>query len=71
MNLYLKIKNYQRYDDFYISLKHKDDDGSWNVIYDELDTVLDDRLAENDNKLDGVKLEFEIVSELPENIELP
>jgi len=63
----IKIKNYNGYDDYYITLKEKGN--NWQEILDIIEQYLDDKWFENDEKVNGIKVEFEIVDKMPEDIE--
>jgi len=64
--LYIKFMKYNGYDDFYTPLIIKD--GTWKEILDQIENVMDDKYVDNDNQLLGMKVSFEIVDTLPQDI---
>ena len=65
--LYLKINEYNRFDDFYIPLSCKDD--TWKEILDHIESSLDDKYLDNDKSILGIKFSMEVVDETPEDLD--
>lgn len=65
--IYLRIKEYNGYDDFYTPIDTSDK--TWGSIMDRIESVLDDKWLDNDGKLEGLSLEIDFVTELPEGID--
>ena len=66
--LYVKINEYNGFDDFYIPFNNKDE--TWADLLSTIESTLDDKYLENDKELLGLKLSLEIVDELPKDIEM-
>lgn len=63
---YLNIKKINGFDDYYFPLDPENK--TWSEVLDYLESALDDQYLKNDNKIEGIKLEFEIVSKAPEDM---
>jgi len=56
---YLKIKDYNGYDNYYMEILP---DKTWQKTLDLIESVLDDKYCNNDDKLNGISLSLEIVT---------
>lgn len=65
--IYLKIKEYNGYDDFYTPINMKDN--TWASTLEYIESVLDDKWLDNEGSMNGITLEMEFVDELPEDID--
>ena len=65
--MYLKIKDINKYDDYFYKLISEDD--TWEEVIGYIESALDDKYLKNDSKIEGVKLELEIVSKVPDDVE--
>ena len=59
---YLKVKEYNGYDDFYMEILP---DKTWQKTLDLIESVLDDKYCNNNDSIVGIKLNIEIVSLSP------
>lgn len=59
---YLKVKEYNGYDDFYLELIP---DKTWSKTLNLIESILDDKYCNNENSIVGIKLNIEIVSLSP------
>lgn len=66
--LYLKVGEYNGYDDFYFQLNSKDK--TWNSVLEKIESVLDDKYLDNGSKLEGIKVSVEIVTVMPDEVEM-
>jgi len=57
--LYLKTNSVNDYDDYYFYLDQEDK--TFKDILERVEYLLDSRYLDNDSKLDGIKVGFEIV----------
>jgi len=64
--MYLVIKEYKRLDEYFIPCKMKD--GTWKDALDIIESVLDDRWCENEEKIDGIELSIRFAKELSEDV---
>lgn len=66
--MYLKLKEINGYDDYYYPLDPENE--TWAEVLGLLESALDDKYLKNDSNIDGVKLEIEIVSKMPDDVEI-
>lgn len=66
--LYLKVSPFRDYDTYYYPLTSKDK--TWKEILNLIEDNLEDQYLENNDTLEGLKLNFEIVKELPSYVEM-
>ena len=65
--MYLKIYDFRDYDEYYVKLTDKEK--TWKEILNHIENVLEDRLFETKERLIGIDVHFQIVDEMPENVE--
>lgn len=71
--LYLKVKDYNGYDEYYLKVVNPGTptwkNQTWKNILNGVEFVLDQKFLDNKKKLVGIKMEFEIVDKVPEDFE--
>lgn len=65
--LYLKVKNYNGYDEWYMPVSKRDK--TWESILNDIESVLDNKFLENNDEIEGIRLDVEFVMEDPSIIE--
>lgn len=66
--LYLKFDGHAGFDDYFVPLENKED--TWSEILSVIEDILDNKYLDNDSKLLGLSLSFEIVNKIPDDLEL-
>jgi hypothetical protein len=57
--LFLKVDNFNGFDTWYARLKV---DKTWREVLDQIELVLDEKYLLNEDRLEGIKVSFEIVN---------
>ena len=68
LKMFLKFSDYNGYDEFFMPVS--DTDKTWGSVLNHIETVLDQKYCNNEEKLIGIKLEVEIVADAPDDIEM-